>query len=544
MSTDGDEVVRSAGVVGGATLISRVLGLARDVVVANLFAPGATDAFFVAFMIPNLLRRLVGEGSVTVSFVPVFSSWLSRSREAAREVFSAVWSVGFAVGAVLSLAGILLADPVVHVFAPGFALEPGKHELAVGLLRVCFPYILCMILLAVAMGALNSLGHFFMPAIAPAALNLCLVAAAFIGVAFLDQPIEALAVAVLVSGVAQVALQLPPLRARGMAPRPLWALRHPAVRRIGRLLLPAVLGASVFQLNLLLARFLASFLGDGAISYLYYAARLLELPLGIFVFAFGMASLPQLSRRIAENDRSGVERAFSTTLGTLLALALPSSVGLVLLAQPIFAVLFGLNADVFGRAAIDASSSALYFYALGLVPIAVTRIYVTLCIAHQNTATPARGAVVSLAVNVWASLALIGPLPAGSLPGWLLAAQHRLVLVDLSFVGLACASSIAATANCVYVIAAAHTRYGRMLRRHDLEGWLKSALGAAVLVAVLLVLDALVPIPLEASLRSLTLLALHVALGACAYGLVLHALGSSELQLLRENLRRRGLSGR
>ncbi len=542
MSTDADEVVRSAGVVGGATLASRVLGLGRDVVVANLFPAAVTDAFFVAFMIPNLPRRLVGEGSLTVSFVPVFAGLLERSRETARQVFNAVWTLGFGLGVAISLAGIILADPLVGIFAPGFELQEGKHELAAALLRLCFPYILAMILLSVAMGALNSLGHFLSPAIAPVALNVCLIAAAFLGFAFLDRPIMALAAAVLVAGVVQVWLQLPALRARGMAPRLVRAVRHPAVRRIGILLLPAVLAASVFQLNLLLSRFLASFLGDGAISYLYYASRLLELPLGIFVFALGTASLPSLSRLISAGDRPGLERTFATTVGVLLALALPSSVGLVMLCEPIFTVFFGLNSAVFGRAAVEASSTALLYYALGLAPIALTRIYVNLCIAHENTATAARGALVSLLVNALASLALIGPLPAGQLPGWFLAAQHQLVVADLGFIGLACAATLGATANCAYVMASARRRYGRLLQGADLAGWGRSLAGAAVLVGLLGVLDAVVPVPGEASVRSLATLLLHVGLGVAGYGLVLYLLRSRELQLVRQILRGRGAS--
>ncbi len=539
MSTGGDEVVRSAGVVGGATLASRVLGLVRDVVVANLFPAAATDAFFVAFMIPNLLRRLVGEGSLTIAFVPVFSSWLSRSREAAREVLSAIWTLGFAVGAAIALAGILAADPLVGLFAPGFELVEGKHELTATLLRLCFPYILAMILLSVAMGALNSLGHFLVPALAPALLNLCLIAAAFASVVLLDQPIEGLAAAVVLAGLLQVLVLLPPLRARAMAPRLLWAIRHPAVQRLGQLMLPAMLGASVFQLNLLLSRFLASFLGDGAVSYLYYASRLLELPLGVFVFALGAASLPSFSRLIAAGDREGLRGTFSTTLGALLALAIPASAALVVLSEPIFAVLFGLNSSVFGRSAIEASSAALFFYAFGLVPIALTRIYANLCFAHENTTTAARGALVSLLVNALASLCLIGPLPGGQLPSWLLEAQHRVVVADLGFVGLALASTIAATANCAYVIASARRRYGSQIERGNLLRWGKILVGAAAMLALLRGLAASMPVPSEASLAALAVLALHVALGLLGYGLALHLLRSSELQLLRNLLRKR-----
>ena len=361
-------------------------------------------------------------------------------------------------------------------------------------------------------------------------------------VVLLDQPIEGLAAAVVLAGLLQVLVVLPPLRARAMAPRVLWAIRHPAVRRLGQLLLPAMLGASVFQLNLLLSRFLASFLGDGAVSYLYYASRLLELPLGVFVFALGAASLPSFSRLIAAGDHEGLRSTFSTTLGTLLALALPASAGLVLLSEPIFTVLFGLDSSVFGRPAIEASSAALFFYAFGLVPIALTRIYANLCFAHENTATAARGALVSVLVNTLASLCLIGPLPGGQLPSWLLEVQHRAVVADLGFVGLALASTIAATANCAYVTVAARRRYGSQIDRGKLLGWGKLLVGAGAMVALLRGLDASLPVPSEASPAALAILALHVALGLLAYGLALHLLRSGELALLRNLLRERGHS--
>ncbi len=307
-------------------------------------------------------------------------------------------------------------------------------------------------------------------------------------------------------------------------------------------MLPAVLGASVFQLNLLLSRFLASFLGDGAVSYLYYASRLIEFPLGVFVFALGAASLPSFSRLVSAGDRDGLRSSFSATLGMNLALCLPSTVGLMLLCEPIFAVLFGWNPAVFGGAAISASSNALWCYALGLVPIAVTRSYVNLCVAHQDMATPARGAVVSLLVNAAASLALIGPLPAGRLPSWLLEIQHSFSVFDLGFVGLALASTFGALANAVWVIAVARTRHGAALERGAWKGWLRVGVATLVLGGVLVGLDARLPIPQLASLSGVSLLVVHVFGGALLYFAVLLALRSAEARLLIGVLWRRRAS--
>jgi putative peptidoglycan lipid II flippase len=540
VSTDSVEsFARSAGTVAGATLASRILGLARDVVLANLFAAGRTDAFFMAFMIPNLFRRLVAEGSLTVSFVPVFTGELQRSRPAAAHLFNATWTLGAGVGLAIVIGGILLADPLVRLFAPGFALEPGKHELTVELLRLCFPYILLLMLVATAMGALNAMGHFLAPAIAPVLLNLSLIAGAVLGAAWLDPPILALGVAVVAAGILQVLLQLPPLMRLQIRPQPVLAPRDPALRRLLLLMAPAVLGASVYQLNVLVSRFLASFFGDGAVSYLYYAGRLIEFPLGVFVFAVGTASLPSLSRLAASGDRGALRDAFTGALGLALALVIPSTVGLILLREPIFAVLFGWNPDVFGSAAIEICALALCFYALGLVPVGISRIAVGLCVAHQNTRTPARAAVVGLLTNVVASIALIGPLPAGSLPAPLIEAQRALVVADLGFVGLALATSIAALANAVYVLVAVRRRYGQLLAR-DLWGRVaRLTLAAAALAAALTALTALWPVPGSASIPGAAVLCSHVAIGALAYLGCLKLLRSPDLSSLAATLRRR-----
>ncbi len=537
VSTDAlADVARSAGVIGGATLASRVLGLVRDIVLANVFAKGATDAFFIAFTIPNLFRRLVGEGTLTASFVPIFTGWLQRSPEESRDAFNATWTLAAAIGALIAIAGIAFADPLVRVFAPGFLEDPDKFALCVTLLRICFPYILLLSVFAVAMGALNATGHFFAPAIAPVLLNVCIIVAAF-GSTGLAEPIVAVAVAVVIAGVVQVAVQVPPLRARGLSPRPLVALGHPMIGRLDTLIAPAVLGASVYQLNLLVVRFLSSFMGDGAVSYLFYADRLLEFPLGVFVFAIGTASLPSLSRLVKRGEREALREAFSGTMAFAVALALPSTVGLVLLREPLIAGLFAWT-DVFDADAVSGCARALLCYALGLVPITVSRICVQLCFSHENTRTPAQAAGVSLVVNVTAALALIGPLPDGVLPAGLVSLQHGLVVADLGYPGLALATSIAAAANALYLVAFCRVRYGVFLPLRDADRWLRIALASAAMAAALAGLAQAVPLPLHASAAGLALLAVHVGVGAGVYFAVLVLLRSPDVAAFRAVLRR------
>jgi putative peptidoglycan lipid II flippase len=524
-----------AGVVGAATLASRVLGLVRDSVLAGSLSPTATDAFFTAFMIPNLLRRLVGEGALTLAFVPLFTGALRESRARARELLSRVWTLGWLGGLALTLLGIALADPLVHAFAPGFSLVPGKHALTVDLLRWCFPYILFMILLSIAMGALNASGHFFRPAIAPTLLNVCMIAGTLGGAAWLDVPVEAVAWSVFVAGPLQVWLQRAPLRRAGLAPQLIAPDRDPALRRLGALMLPAVLGASVYQFNLLANRFLASLEGEGAVSYLSYADRLLELPLGVFVLALGTASLPSFAAAVKRGDPAGVRASFAATLGLAMSLSLPSAVGLIALREPIVVGLFRWNPELFGPDAVQGVSTALLCYALGLVPITVSRMFVNLCVAHENTRTGARAAVVSLTVNVLASLALVGPLPGEALPRWLdpaIALQHRLVLFDLGYAGLALASSIAAAANAAYVATSAHARHGPVLPSRAWLGWLRTLVASAVLGAVGLALAHVVRFPEVASARALAVLAIYVGGAAVAYVAVLALLGAPETRLL------------
>lgn len=546
LSTDEVEgVARAAGVVGGATLASRVLGLARDVVLANVFARGATDAFFIAFMIPNLFRRLVGEGALTGAFVPVFTGFVRRGEAEALSAFRAAWTVAAAAGLLAALLGIVFAEPLITLFAPGFASQPGKSELAVTLLRWCSPYIFFLTLVAVAMGALHALGHFFTPAIAPVLLNLCLIGAALGLATRIDPPILALGYAVIAAGALQLLLQIPALKRRGLSPAPSARARHPAVSQLLVLLGPAALGASVYQVNLLVVRFLSSFQGDGAVSYLYYADRLMELPLGIFVFALAMASLPSFSRLVKQGEVQRLRDAFAGTLTLTIALALPSTLGLVLLREPIFSALFSWNARLFDEAAVQGCAMALSFYALGLVPVAVSRICVQLFLAHEDTRTPARGAVLSMIVNLLFALALIPLLAAEDFPGAaspigaaiaeaVVALQARIMLFELGYPGLALATTIAAAANAAYLCWRARRRIGRLLVAEDLRRLLRIALAAFVMaLGVFAAEQGLGSLP-SGKATSLALLAGEVALGVALYGGALALLRSPELtQLLR-----------
>ena len=415
--------------VGGLTMLSRVLGLVRDVVIATIFgAQPAADAFFVAFRIPNLFRRLFAEGAFSQGFVPVLAEY--RARRSLAEVRRLVAHVAGLLGlvlAALTLVGMLGAEYVIAVFAPGFeaaAEGAGRAALAADMLRITFPYLLLISLTALCGGVLNSYGHFAVPAFTPVWLNVCLILAALGLAPRLDEPVMALAWGVLMAGIVQLMFQFPAMARRQLLALPRPSVRDEGVRRVWKLMLPAAFGASVGQLNLLVDTLLASFLGAGSIAWLYYADRLMELPLGVFAIALSTVLLPSLSREHALADGARFSRMLDAGLKLGLLLTVPAATALVVLAVPLIATLFGHG--VMGGEDVVASARALQAYALGLLGFTGVKILAPGFFARQDTRTPVRIAVIAVGVNVALNLALILP---------------------LAHVGLALATSVAACVN-------------------------------------------------------------------------------------------------
>ncbi|HYN76255.1 MAG TPA: murein biosynthesis integral membrane protein MurJ [Lamprocystis sp. (in: g-proteobacteria)] len=400
--------------VGSNTFLSRLLGFVRDLVIARIFgADAGTDAFFVAFKIPNFMRRLFAEGAFSMAFVPILNEYKQRHSQAQLKGF--VDDMAGALGALLlvvTLLGILAAPLLVLVFAPGFGAEPGQRELATEMLRLTFPYILFISLTALAGGILNTYERFGVPAFTPVLLNLILIACALWLAPLMERPIVALAWGVLIAGLAQLAFQVPFLRQLGLLPRPRLNLRDPGVRRTVRLMGPALFGASVGQLNLLLNTILASFLVSGSISWLYYSDRLLEFPMGVLGVALGTVILPKLSQRHAAEDPTAFSDTLDWGLRWLLLLGVPAAVGLLVLAGPIIATLFYSAEPGAQFSAHDARMTAqsLMAFALGLVGFIGVKVLAPGYYARQQMRTPVRIAVIAMAANVGASLTLMGPL--------------------------------------------------------------------------------------------------------------------------------------
>lgn len=396
--------------VGGGTLLSRLLGFARDLIVAQVFgANAATDAFFVAFKIPNFMRRLFAEGAFSLAFVPVLNDYRERHGLPALKRF--VDDLAGTLAAVLLLitvVGLLGAPLLVLVFAPGFVADTAQWELATALLRLTFPYLLFISLTALAGGILNTYERFGVPAFTPVLLNLSLIACALWLAPLMDEPVMALAWGVLVAGIAQLAFQIPFLIRIDLLPRPRFDRRNPGVARVVGGLGPALFGVSVAQISLLLDTLLASFLTTGSISWLYYSERLMEFPLGILATALGTVILPRLSRRHAAHDETDFSRTLDWSLRWVLLLGVPAAIGLLTLAGPLMATLF--QSSEFGAADVAMASRSLMAYALGLVGFMGIKILAPGYYARHDMRTPVRIAIVALLVGLVCNLTLMIPL--------------------------------------------------------------------------------------------------------------------------------------
>jgi len=408
-------IARAAGVLGVATIISRILGMVRDMAVSRLFGAGlATDAFFAAFQIPNMLRRFFAEGALTSAFVPIFSEYYTRKGEdEARELANVCFTVLTIVLALVVLLGIIFSPFIVSLMFPGFQAKPGKMELTVFLNRLMFPYIFFVSLVALCMGILNTVRHFFTPAISTVFLNLAMILCAIFLRNQFAVPITSLAVGVLLGGVLQLLLQLPTLYRKGFSIRPKFIPNHPAVKRIALLMGPSVFGVGVYYLNITVGNILASLLPQGSVSYLYYAQRMFEFPQGIFTVSVAQAVLPSMSRQAAAGEIDQLKESLSFGLRLTLFITIPAMAGLLVCAMPIFSLLF-MGGQYDYTMAVK-SGEALFYYSFGLSFVAMVRVLVPAFYAMKDTRTPVIAAFIAFLLNVVFSLALMGPLLHGGL---------------------------------------------------------------------------------------------------------------------------------
>ncbi|HEX4944345.1 MAG TPA: murein biosynthesis integral membrane protein MurJ [Usitatibacteraceae bacterium] len=400
-------LLKSAASVSAMTLVSRITGFVRDTLMAIAFGAGfSMDAFVVAFRLPNLLRRLFAEGAFSQAFVPILGEYKSRrGEEATRELSARVLGSLSVALLVATIVGVIAAPLLVYASAAGFAKDADKFALTVTMLRICFPYIFFISLTSFAAGILNTWGHFKVPAFTPVLLNLSFIGFALFAAPYFDRPILALAWAVFAGGILQLAFQVPFLLRIRMLPRPRWDPRDEGVVRVLKLMAPAALGVSVAQISLLINTHIASWLGDGPVSWLYFADRLMEFPSALLGVALGTVLLPSLVKHHNSNDPVAYSRLLDWGLRLTLLLALPAAVGLALLAVPLVATLFWHGE--FTRHDVLMTRSALIAYAAGLAGIILVKILAPGFYARQNIRTPVKVAIATLAVTQLANLVLV-----------------------------------------------------------------------------------------------------------------------------------------
>lgn len=518
LKADHDVVASAAGVVSFATILSRVLGFARDMVIANIFgARMVTDAFFVAFAIPNMLRKLFGEGALSAAFVPVFTEQVEREgKKEAAKLAGAAYSAQCIVLACITLGGIILSPQIVWLMVPGFAKYAEKLATTVKLTQLMFPYLFLIGMAVVAMGVLNSLKRFAMPALSPAALNLAMIGAAYLIAPRLEMPIMGLAVGVLIGGAAQLAMHVPHLKKEGMLSDLNLAIFHPRLKQIYRLMLPATAGMAVAEINMFVDRLLASFLPEGSVSYLYYGNHIVQFPLGVFGIAVGVAVLPVMSSQAAKKQYEQLKETFAFALRLVIFIMLPSMAAFFVLGKPMINVLF--QRGQFSAQAADMTNIALFYYSIGLLSYAGVKVVAAAFYAVQDMSVPVKISIWSMIANVLLSVILMFPLKHG---------------------GLALATSISSTMNFALLALILRGRMGRMGGYKVAKSALKVSVASAVMAMAVGGLaarffDDAAPLPSKAAF-----LGLDIGLGIVLFLAICYLLRCDELAYLSDFLKRR-----
>ena len=507
------DMIATASVVSGATFVSRILGYVRDMIIARGFGAGtAADAFFVAFRIPNMARELLGEGALSAAFIPVFSESLAkRGRPSAfRLAATAFWAMALIL-IVTCVVGIWLAPGLVQLIAPGFAREPEKLLLTIGLTRTMFPYLFFIGLTALMMGILNSLGHFAAPAFSPALLNISIILSLLLLGPHLEEPVYALAYGVLVGGCLQLLLQFIPAVRRGVRLIQTGEWRDPALARIGRLMGPGVAGLAITQLNIFITTLLASFLVEGSVSFLYYAFRLIHLPIGLIGVAVATVVFPSMAAAAARHSADDVRNTLVFALRITFFLTVPALLGLAVFRHSIIQILF--QRGEFTAAMTTATAQVLLGYCIGLCFFVANRVLVPAFYAFQDTATPVKAGAISVAGNIFLCLLLMGPFAAA---------------------GLAVATSLAAILNFFALIFFLKRHLGALPMRVLAKSLQKTGFAGLCMAATLVTLHSLLP-PMEGVglLGELARFLGEFGLGVAVFLGVSILLGCDEVQVIR-----------
>ncbi len=431
------KIFSSAGIVAFSTLLSRILGFIRDAVIAAYFGAGmSADAFVVAFRIPNLFRRLFAEGSLTTAYIPVFTNFLAKNGKKEAFLFAESSFRFFALFLMLlSLMGVAAAPYIIKIMAPGFYSIPEKGTLAVLLLRIMFPYLFFICLVALSMGILNSLEHFTAPALAPVFLNICMISSVLFLSSHFDRPVISLAWGVIAGGVVQLLFQFPFILKKGINPFKGIQIFHPEIKKILLLMGPGVFGTAVYQISILVNTILASLLPQGSISFLYYSDRLVQFPLALFGITAGIVVLPLMSKQVAEGKVAEIRDSLTNGLCFIFFITIPSTFGLIIIGKPIISLLFERGA--FTGEITQGTYIGMVCYSVGLSAASATRILVAFFYSFKDAKTPVKAGIVSFSINIICAL---------------------IFMYFYSYAGLALAVSAGIIVNFVYLAARVSSR--------------------------------------------------------------------------------------
>jgi len=456
-------------------MLSRLFGFVRDILLARVLGAGPlADAFLIAFKLPNFFRRMLAEGTLSVALIPILSRQREQSEAQAHQFLDALATLLLMLLLALSVLGVLLMPWLLLLFAPGFHDEPDRWQQALLLARWMFPYLALISLAAMGWAVLNGYRRFAVAAASPALLNLAIIFAAMVLAPSMQNPALALAFGVLAGGVLQLAIQIPALRRIGWRPRLSFHWKQPAISETLKMFFPALMGVAAVQLNILIGTILATLLTAGAVSYLYYADRIVQLPLALFGIAMGAALLPTLSSMLAQGRESDARQQLQQGIGWLTWIALPSTVGLIFLAQPIIITLFAHGK--FGHYDAIATAHTLQAYAIGLIPFCWAKILGTACFANHDSKAPMRYAMVGVVVNV--VLAVI-------------------LMQQWQWVGLALATSLAAMVNALLLLRRVSSHYGTLLVSSVRIRIAKAALSCLPMGLFLWLLPTWIPFPVD-----------------------------------------------
>ncbi len=499
-------LIRSTLAVSTPTLLSRIFGLFRDMIQANYMGTGTRmDAFTIAYTIPNLLRRLTGEGAMTAAFIPVFTQ--EKSEKSREELWKFAHHFFFdltVIMALITVLGVLFAPVLVKLISIGFKDIAGKWDLTIALTRFMFPYIFLISLAALAMAILNSFHKFFVPAFTPVLFNLSIITLAVIFAGRAEEPSYVFAAGVVVGGVLQLAFQLPFLWRQGMQFKPLLSFTHPGVRKVGKLMVPGIFGAGLYQINYAISKAIASLLEEGSVSSLYYAARVQELTLGLFSIALSIALLPTFSDQAAKQDLDGMKNTLVYSFKLIFLVAFPAMVGLLLLNRPIIQVLF--QRGEFNEQSTAMSASCLFFFAMGIPFISGVRIMAPAFYSLKDIKTPVIVAAFIMVLYISLSVLLMDPFRVG---------------------GIALALSVSSVFNFLVLFYLLERKIGRIPKKSIVISALKSAFSAAGMGAVVWLFFAQVDFERMVFAQKLGIVAAAVSIGIVTY-LVLNLLFSHE----------------